>query len=56
MKQGVMIRHLLMQSPAEWIASFDVNGWVLLGAINLKLLMAGCFPLPSSAAHHHRRL
>jgi TRAP-type C4-dicarboxylate transport system permease large subunit len=38
----------LTQSLAEWIASLDVNRWVLLAAINAMLLLAGCF-LPPAA-------
>lgn len=38
----------LTQSLAEWIASLDVNRWVLLAAINAMLLVAGCF-LPPAA-------
>lgn len=38
----------LTQSLAEWIASLDVNRWVLMAAINALLLVAGCF-LPPAA-------
>ncbi len=38
----------LTQSLAEWIAALDVNRWVLMGAINVMLLVAGCF-LPPAA-------
>ncbi|MEE8542955.1 MAG: TRAP transporter large permease, partial [Gammaproteobacteria bacterium] len=34
------------QSIAEWIAALDVNRWVLLGAINVFLLVAGFFLPP----------
>jgi C4-dicarboxylate transporter DctM subunit len=46
---GYMLSSLyLTQSLAEWVASLDVNRWVLMGAINLLLLVAGCF-LPPAA-------
>jgi len=38
----------LTQTLAEWIASLDVNRWVLMAAINAMLLVAGCF-LPPAA-------
>ncbi|HYG90741.1 MAG TPA: TRAP transporter large permease, partial [Azospirillum sp.] len=38
----------LTQSLAQWIAALDVNRWVLMAAINLMLLVAGCF-LPPAA-------
>ena len=34
------------QSVAEWIATLQVNRWVLMGAINLFLLVAGFFLPP----------
>ncbi len=34
------------QAIAEWIATLDVNRWVLMGAINLFLLVAGFFLPP----------
>jgi tripartite ATP-independent transporter DctM subunit len=34
------------QSIAEWIAALEVNRWVLLGAINIFLLVAGFFLPP----------
>ena len=34
------------QSIAEWIGSLDVNRWVLMGAINVFLLVAGFFLPP----------
>ncbi|MGH6949131.1 MAG: TRAP transporter large permease, partial [Kiloniellales bacterium] len=34
------------QSLAEWIAQLEVNRWVLMGAVNLFLLVAGCFLPP----------
>jgi tripartite ATP-independent transporter DctM subunit len=34
------------QSIAEWIAALEVNRWVLLGAINVFLLVAGFFLPP----------
>ena len=34
------------QSIAEWIADLDVNRWVLMGAINVFLLVAGFFLPP----------
>lgn len=34
------------QSIAEWIGGLDVNRWVLMGAINLFLLVAGFFLPP----------
>lgn len=34
------------QAIAEWIAALDVNRWVLMGAINLFLLVAGFFLPP----------
>jgi C4-dicarboxylate transporter DctM subunit len=46
---GYMLSNLyLTQSLAEWIAGLEVNRWVLMGAINLLLLVAGCF-LPPAA-------
>ena len=46
---GYMLTNLyLTQSLAEWIAGLQVNRWVLMGAINLLLLAAGCF-LPPAA-------
>ncbi|HET6468118.1 MAG TPA: TRAP transporter large permease [Geminicoccaceae bacterium] len=46
---GYMLTSLyLTQSLAEWIATLDVNRWVLMGAINVLLLVAGCF-LPPAA-------
>jgi C4-dicarboxylate transporter DctM subunit len=46
---GYMLTNLyLTQSLAEWIATLDVNRWVLLAAINAMLLVAGCF-LPPAA-------
>ena len=36
----------ITQSIAEWIAGLDVNRWVLMGAINLFLLVAGFFLPP----------
>ncbi len=36
----------ITQSLAEWIAALDVNRWVLLGAINVFLLVAGFFLPP----------
>jgi tripartite ATP-independent transporter DctM subunit len=38
----------LTQSLAQWIATLDVNRWVLMAAINAMLLVAGCF-LPPAA-------
>ncbi|MCF6326870.1 MAG: TRAP transporter large permease [Devosiaceae bacterium] len=37
---------LITQSIAEWIGTLDVNRWVLMGAINLFLLVAGFFLPP----------
>ena len=46
---GYMLTSLyLTQSLAQWIADLEVNRWVLMGAINLFLLVAGCF-LPPAA-------
>ena len=46
---GYMLTSLyLTQSLAEWVASLDVNRWVLMFAINVLLLIAGCF-LPPAA-------
>jgi len=46
---GYMLTSLyLTQSLAEWVASLDVNRWVLMFAINILLLIAGCF-LPPAA-------
>jgi TRAP-type C4-dicarboxylate transport system permease large subunit len=36
----------ITQSIAEWIAALDVNRWILLGAINVFLLVAGFFLPP----------
>jgi C4-dicarboxylate transporter DctM subunit len=36
----------ITQSIAEWIGTLDVNRWVLMGAINLFLLVAGFFLPP----------
>jgi tripartite ATP-independent transporter DctM subunit len=36
----------ITQAIAEWIAGLDVNRWVLMGAINLFLLIAGFFLPP----------
>lgn len=36
----------ITQSIAEWIGTLDVNRWVLMGAINLFLLLAGFFLPP----------
>lgn len=36
----------ITQSIAEWIATLDVNRWVLMGVINLFLLVAGFFLPP----------
>ncbi|PCH81355.1 MAG: C4-dicarboxylate ABC transporter [Hyphomicrobiales bacterium] len=36
----------ITQSIAEWIGTLDVNRWVLMGAINLFLLIAGFFLPP----------
>ena len=36
----------ITQSVAEWIAALDVNRWVLMGAINIFLLVAGFFLPP----------
>jgi TRAP-type C4-dicarboxylate transport system permease large subunit len=36
----------ITQSIAEWIGTLDVNRWVLLGAINVFLLVAGFFLPP----------
>ncbi len=46
---GYMLSSLyLTQSLAEWVAGLDVNRWVLMAAINVLLLIAGCF-LPPAA-------
>lgn len=46
---GYMLSSLYVtQSVAEWIAVQDVNRWLLLFAINILLLVAGCF-LPPAA-------
>ncbi len=36
----------ITQSIAEWIGTLDVNRWVLMGAINMFLLIAGFFLPP----------
>jgi tripartite ATP-independent transporter DctM subunit len=36
----------ITQSIAEWIATLEVNRWVLMGAINVFLLVAGFFLPP----------
>jgi tripartite ATP-independent transporter DctM subunit len=36
----------ITQAIAEWIAELDVNRWVLMGAINIFLLVAGFFLPP----------
>ncbi len=36
----------ITQAIAEWIAALDVNRWVLMGAINVFLLIAGFFLPP----------
>lgn len=36
----------ITQSIAEWIGTLDVNRWVLMGAINIFLLIAGFFLPP----------
>ena len=36
----------ITQAIAEWIATLDVNRWVLMGAINVFLLVAGFFLPP----------
>ena len=36
----------ITQSIAEWIGTLDVNRWVLMGAVNLFLLIAGFFLPP----------
>ena len=36
----------ITQSIAEWIGTLDVNRWVLMGAINVFLLIAGFFLPP----------
>ena len=36
----------ITQAIAEWIAALDVNRWVLMGAINVFLLVAGFFLPP----------
>ncbi len=38
----------LTQGLAEWIGTLQVNRWVIMAAINLLLLVAGCF-LPPAA-------
>lgn len=46
---GYMMSSLYVtQSIAEWIASLDINRWVLMLLINILLLVAGCF-LPPAA-------
>lgn len=46
---GYMLSSLyLTQGLAEWVGSLDVNRWVLMAAINVLLLIAGCF-LPPAA-------
>jgi tripartite ATP-independent transporter DctM subunit len=46
---GYMLSSLyLTQSIAEWIAQLEVNRWVIMFAINVLLLVAGCF-LPPAA-------
>jgi tripartite ATP-independent transporter DctM subunit len=46
---GYMLASLyLTQGIAEWIAQLDANRWVLMFAINVLLLIAGCF-LPPAA-------
>jgi C4-dicarboxylate transporter DctM subunit len=46
---GYMMSSLYVtQSIADWIATADVNRWVLLLNINILLLIAGCF-LPQAA-------
>jgi C4-dicarboxylate transporter, DctM subunit len=46
---GYMLTSLyLTQSLAEWIATIEVNRWVLMAGINVFLLIAGCF-LPPAA-------
>jgi tripartite ATP-independent transporter DctM subunit len=46
---GYMLTSLyLTQSLAEWIATLEVNRWLVMAAINLLLLVAGCF-LPPAA-------
>ncbi len=46
---GYMLTSLyLTQGLAEWIATLEVNRWVVMAAINLLLLVAGCF-LPPAA-------
>jgi C4-dicarboxylate transporter, DctM subunit len=45
---GYMLSSLyLTQSLAEWVGSLDVNPWVLMAAINVLLLIAGCFLPPA---------
>jgi C4-dicarboxylate transporter, DctM subunit len=34
------------QTAAQWLVDLDMNRWVLLGAINVFLLVAGCFLPP----------
>jgi len=34
------------QSAAQWLVDLDLNRWVLLAAINVFLLVAGCFLPP----------
>jgi TRAP-type C4-dicarboxylate transport system permease large subunit len=34
------------QSAAQWMVDLDLNRWVLLAAINVFLLVAGCFLPP----------
>jgi TRAP-type C4-dicarboxylate transport system permease large subunit len=36
----------ITQSIAEWIGTLDVNRWVLMGAVNVFLLIAGFFLPP----------
>jgi tripartite ATP-independent transporter DctM subunit len=46
---GFMLSNLYVtQTVAEWVASLEVNRWVLMAAINALLLVAGCF-LPPAA-------
>jgi C4-dicarboxylate transporter DctM subunit len=36
----------ITQAIAEWIGTLDVNRWVLMGAVNIFLLIAGFFLPP----------
>jgi C4-dicarboxylate transporter, DctM subunit len=36
----------ITQSAAEWLVALNLNRWVLLGAISIFLLIAGCFLPP----------